>query len=86
MDLSQKSALIYQEHDVISQLQEIAMGKKVSFYNNLTGSIKYDRITSVCMVIRYIIKIMLFPSSDDSTTAPCEDALVANGYRVFEQW
>ena len=62
MFLSKKWALIYQEHDVISQLQEIARGKKVSFYNYLTGSIKYDRITSVCMVIRYIIKILLFIS------------------------
>ena len=56
----QKWALIYQEHDVITQLQEIAGGKKVSFYNYLIGSIKYDKTTSVCMVISDIMKKMLF--------------------------
>jgi len=39
--------LIIQENDVISQLQEIAGGKRVIFYNYLIGSIQYDRTTSV---------------------------------------
>ena len=60
MSLSTKLTLINQENDVISQLQEIAGGKKVSFYNYLIGSIKYDRTTSVCMVISDIMKKLLF--------------------------